>query len=71
MASVRHSSGCPKNDAIVFGDEILDRVMRIWERCTELAFKVLQFVAVYRRCTEMADVVGGNKLVEAARKSAI
>jgi hypothetical protein len=68
---MRRSRRCSENHSVAFGDQVVDGMMQIRKCHAKLPFKALEFVTVHRRGTDMADVAGGDEVVEAARKANI
>src|SRR5438034_622258 len=71
FASVRAASRDPQHYAVVFGDHFLNGVEGIRKGMRECAFSSFELSDVQIRVAQVADVVGGDELVESAGEACI
>mgnify|MGYP001184552066 CR=1 FL=1 len=65
-------SGCrPKHHSVAFGNQIINGMVGIGKGFDKLPFKAFQFVSAHRRGAQVANVIGGNEVIEFPSKAGI
>jgi hypothetical protein len=68
---MRRPSSRPKHNPIALGDQVIDRVVRIWKCVAKPPFKPLELGPIHRGGAHVTDVVGSDELIEAAGKASV
>ncbi len=70
-AAMGRSGGRPKHHSVAFGNQIINGMVGIGKGSDKLPFKTLEFNTVHRRGAQVANVIGGNEVIESPSKSRI